>query len=261
LVELALTHQFDSVDVDMGDMFDRAAMMGKKFACQFFNSASIRVGTFTLPLVVGDQETTLEQLLDKAGKIGDLAKEVGCQRARLRIRRDGSCAYHENFENHRKQIAAIADKLGEFDVAVGLMLAPPKPASDVAYQFVQKPDELLTLVKMVARPNVGIVIDGATWQASEGAAALVSKIRIDQVVDVLLADPSPDNKPALPSTEDDAFAVEVVKYLTNQGYEGTLAVTGSPDDFDPSTPNDVAARLSRTLEELFAKAGVATEAV
>ena len=83
LVELALTHQFDSIDVDMADMFDRAAMMGKKFACQFFNSASIRVGTFTLPFTVGVAGTYPNGYAAKAGFPGgyfdppiDLAKEA-----------------------------------------------------------------------------------------------------------------------------------------------------------------------------------------
>jgi hypothetical protein len=262
LVELALTHQFDAIDVDMGDMFDRAAMMGKKFACQFFSRASIRVGTFTLPLAVGEPDVALESLVEKVKKIGDLAKEVGCQRARLRIRCDGACAYHENFENHRKQIAAIADAIGEFDVAIGLMLSPLKSANpNASYQFVKRPDELLTLAKMIARPNVGIVIDGSTWQASDGGSAVVSKLSVDQVVDVLLADLAPDQKPTLPSVDDDSFAVAVVKFLSGKGYEGTVAITGSPEDFETATPNEVASRLNRLFEELYSKAGVASETV
>ena len=262
LVELALTHQFDSIDVDMADMFDRAAMMGKKFACQFFSRASIRVGTFTLPLTVGAPNVTLEALLEKAKKIGELAKEVGCQRARLRISSDGSSAYPENFETHRKQIAAIADALTEFDLAVGLMLAPLKSGNpDAGFQFVKRPDELLTLAKMIARPNVGIVIDGSTWQASEGADAILAKVPIAQVVDVLLCDISATQKPTLPSIEDDAFAVAVVKFLSAKGYEGTIAITGSSDDFEAATPNETASRLNRIFEDLYAKAGVATEIV
>ncbi len=262
LVELALTHQFDAIDVDMADMHDRAAMMGKKFACQFFSRASIRVGTFSLPVVLGDADTTLETVVEKVKKIGELAKEIGCQRARLRIRSDGASAYHEHFETHRKQIAAIADVLGEFDVAIGLMLAPLKSANPQAsYQFVKRPDELLTLAKMVARSNVGVVIDGSTWQAAEGGRSTLAKLTVDQVVDVLLSDNSADQRPTLPAVDEDSFAVEVVKFLSTNGYEGTLAITGNPDDFEAATPNEVASRLNRLFDELFTKAGVATETV
>ncbi len=261
LIELALTHHFDSIDVDMADIFDRAEMMGKKFACQFFKSASIGVGSFQLPIEIEGDDESFAKTLEKSESIGQLAKELGSHRCRLRLRTAGNQAFHENFELHRKRIAQLADKLGEFDLSIGLMLTRGGQAQSGSFQFVKGVDELMTLVKMTAKQNVGLVLDGYMWQVCGSGLADLKKLKRPQIVDVQLADANSDGIRCLPNSEEGSFCVEIVRYLNDIGYDGTVAVNGSPADFDPNKPYDVAAKLSDVFDEILANAGVATESV
>lgn len=256
LIELGLTHQFDSIDLDMADMYDRAAMMGKKFACQFFKSANIKVGCFDLPLEIGGSPEEFAETLKKAATVAELAKEVGAQRCRLNIARDGEVTYHSNFERHKQQIAELADLFAQSQISIGLAISPVT-GDESAHQFVSKPDELLTLAKMVGKPNVGIVLDTGAWQQNGGTIESVRKLRKEQVVDVVLCSPGAEDRArVLPVNDGAAFCVDVLKFLSESDYAGTISVSGDPSEFESAKAIDVAARLNQTYHDLCVKAGL-----
>ena len=262
LIELALTHQFDTIDLNMSDMLDRARAMGKKFACQFMNSAStIAAGCFNLPIDLAAPDATFAESLKQLESVAELASAVSATRGRVAVAGAGDRVYHENFERYRSRLADLAERLP--DLSIGLMLAPAStPAEQDAYQFVQNPDELLTLVKMIGRPNVGVVLDTASWSATAHPLDTVQKLKPQQVVDVLLSQPLPEGGPGcprqLPSTDDDSVCIQVLKMLAAIDYAGTVTVVASPGSFGSNRPNDVAGRISDIYQQLAEKAGIAT---
>ncbi|MEM9942521.1 MAG: hypothetical protein AAF939_13235, partial [Planctomycetota bacterium] len=74
LMELALTHNFKAVEVDMVDLVGRHDALGKQFACQFLQSAKIDLGTFRLPLDFGSLNETYDEQMTKLDTILDLAQ-------------------------------------------------------------------------------------------------------------------------------------------------------------------------------------------
>jgi sugar phosphate isomerase/epimerase len=264
LIEAGLTHQFDSIDVDMSDMCDRAAAMGKKFACQFLKSAAIPVACFDVPLDIGAPADAYSDAASQIPTIVELASEIGAVRCRLEVGGSGFQVYHENFELVRQRIADLADAMEPAKIQFGLMLQRDPSQSRHDRQFIQKADELLTLIKVVGRPSVGLALDTCTWSLAGGSLAELKKLSPSQLVDVQLCDPAPGTDwqsaeasgRCLPSTADDSLAVQAVRWLAKAGYDGPLAVTAHPSQVAEAQSSAIGARLADTLNEILAKAGV-----
>jgi sugar phosphate isomerase/epimerase len=265
LIELGLTNQFDGIDVDMTDMLERATAMGKKFACQFIRSASIPVAAFDLPLEIGAEAARFEAELSKLDTILDLAKEIRATRCRLEIPATGCKVYHENFELLRQRIADLADRCAAAGVSVGLMLQRDPAQQRYDYQFVQKADEILTLIKLVGKKNVGLALDACSWRWAQGSIESLRKVPRGQWIDVQLCDPAApsDGSTAsatarcLPGTGDELFCLDLIKHLVEIGYDGPIAATAHPSQIGVAKPAAIAARLSEVLSDLLARAGAA----
>ena len=265
LIEVGLTHHFDSIDVDMADMHDRAAAMGKKFACQFLKSASIPVACFDLPFDVAAEPSQFDAQTTKIEAIVDLAKEIQASRCRLEIAATGHKVYHENFELLRQRIAQLADTFAAVGVSIGLMLQRDPAQRTYEYQFLQKADEIVTLIKLVGKKNVGLALDTCSWTLAGGTLQSLCKIAKAQWIDVQLCDPAPDassTTPAatarcLPGTNEDSICVDLVKHLAELGYEGPLAATAHPSQVGHSKPGAIGSRLAEVLNDILSKANAA----
>jgi sugar phosphate isomerase/epimerase len=269
LIEIGLTHHFDAIDVDINDMQERAAAMGMKFACQLIKSAGIPIACFELPLDVAAEPERYDAQRARLESIIDLAKEIRASRCRLEIPATGDRAYHETFELVRGRIAALAEPFAAAGISIGLMLQNDLSQRRGDYQFVQKADELLTLIKLVGQRNVGIALDTCSWTLAGGTIAMLHKVAAPQWVDVQLCDPAPEATLAtadatvrcLPSAEDDAPSIELVRYLHELGYEGPIAATAHPSRIGQAKPAAIGARLAEVLNEILAKADSARTTV
>lgn len=269
LIEVGLTHHFEAIDVDMADMHDRAAAMGKKFACQFIKSATIPVACFDLPIDIGAEPTNFEADLKRTMTIVDLAKEVRATRCRLEVGSTGTKVYHENFELVRQRIAEVADLFAPAGVAIGLMLQRDPAQRRYEFQFVQKADELLTLIKLVGKKNVGLALDSCSWMLTGGTLDALRKLNKAQWIDVQLCDPSPQaqwqtanaNARCLPGSNESLICIDLVKHLVSIGYDGPIAATAHPSNVGQSKPSAIGARLAAVLNEILDKAGATPAAV
>ena len=77
LIELALTHKYDGVEIDMNDLVGRHDTLGKEFACQFLQSARIDLGTFDLPIDFGATDADFAKQCERLETIIDLAQTAG----------------------------------------------------------------------------------------------------------------------------------------------------------------------------------------
>jgi sugar phosphate isomerase/epimerase len=269
LIEVGLTNHFDSIDIDMSDMLDRAAAMGKKFACQFIKSAGIPVACFDLPWDLGAEAASYEQQLTKLDLILELAKEVGAKRCRLEVNATGSQVYHETFELIRQRIVQLAEPFTTAEISLGLTLQRDPSQRIREYQFMQKADELLTLMKMVGKKNVGLALDACAWKLTGGTLDGLRKVAKTQWIDVQLCEPAPGTRYAesdatarcLPDTVDDSYCVELVKFLAELGYEGPIAVTAHPQQVGQSKPAAIAHKLAEVLNEILGRSANASAAV
>lgn len=259
LIELALTYGFRSIEIDMEDMVGRAESMGLQFATQFVNSASVEIGTFRLPMDLGATEDAFAKQQDRLDLICELAQKIDAHRCFANIApTHPALPYVENFEQHRTRITALAERLAQVDITIGLKLnAHWTPNDDM--QFIHKADEILALVKTIDKPNVGLVLDSWNWQVGEGLMDQIRQLDVSMITEVRLADPPEglDSKTIepvrnVPGTHPASIAMDLLSWLREAEFGGPVALTSFVEKSTENPNDNLFHRINKVFERLLA---------
>ncbi len=194
IIELALTHGFEALEIDMADFASRADHHGIVYARRLLESAQIRVGAFCLPFDWDTEDEAFRQNLDRLNHYAELAVQLGCTRCYGIIAPAGDKRpYHENFELHRVRFAEICKVLAPHGVKFGVgFRASGELRKSQAFLFIHDFDALALLVKMVDAPNLGFVVDPWNWELAGISIKELQGLHAEKIVNVQLADmPSP----------------------------------------------------------------------
>ena len=263
LIELALTHKFDGVEIDMNDLVGRHDTLGKEFACQFLQSARIDLGTFDMPMDFGATDEDFATQSEKLDTIIDLAKTLGTHQCVVRIAPQAKeFAFQENFEKHSARISTIADKLQEAEISVGLFLQASKVGKVLGdYKFIQTAEEILTLVKAIGHANVGICLDTFEWQVGDGALDQLSDLNVNETItevrfsDLASTADKADLKKGdclLPGDGENSISVRLAELLREKDYQGAISVATDAATYSDFNRHKVVAKLSYRLAQLVA---------
>ncbi len=263
LIELALTHDFKGVEIDMADLLGRHETMGKDFACQFLLSAKINMGTFTLPVDFGCNDEDYAAFQEKVDTIIDLASTLGCKVCCAKISpTSDDTPFQENFERHRLRLSELADKFAESDIRIGLGLQATLAQTETGeHKFIQNAEEILTLVKTVGNANVGLCLDTFEWQVGSGAMDQISELAIASLTEVRLGDVCDKADPAaikpadriVPGEADTSIAVKLLAHLLENKYESAISVATNQATFSGASRDKIVAAISARLDALIAQ--------
>lgn len=234
LIELALTHGFKGLDLDIIDLAKRAQSQGVPQACRFLKSANIEVGGFDLPIRWLADEATFQAdlpLLNTALEVAQFLGGKGC----YALIQPGSddLPYHENFEFHRKRLAEVAAILAKFEMKLGLgLLAAPAHRVERRFEFICQADPLLTLIKTIGAKNIGLLYDTWNWRVGGGTLEQVRDFGSEGIVAVRIADAPAEIDPATAVETDRLLPTEggavdcsaVMVMLAEVGYEGPVSL-------------------------------------
>jgi sugar phosphate isomerase/epimerase len=260
LIELALTYNFKGIEVDMADMVGRARAMGNEFATQFVNSAAVEIATFRLPIDLRVSDELFAKELEKLDKVCELAKMINAKQCYLPISSSHpTLAYRENFEKHQQRLVQVAGKMDAVGVRIALMFQATKGSAD-SMQFIQKPEDLVALAKMVGKKNVGIVLDSWTWQLAGGTFDGIKQLDLNTVFEARLADPpvgvtiekvDRTNRQE-PGTHPDSIAQSMLDWLKEKDFKSPLALNAHV----PKTPGNAGdlpfQRVGKALDMMIA---------
>ena len=261
LIELALTHGFQGVEIDMTDLVGRHDALGKEFACQFLQSAKMDIGTFDLPVNFGGTDAEFVASCEKLETIMDLAATLNAKRCRVRIEPNSEATpFQENLERHRERIEDIGARFEEHGIRVGLYLqASSAVEADGNYKFIQTAEEILTLVKAVGHANVGLSLDTWEWVVGSGAMDQISDLDLGLLSEVILSDVGAEASPGsytaadrvLPCTGGDPFSLKLCQFLKTKSYDGAISM-GTEGHMYAGAPNrhDVVGKLSGMIDKL-----------
>lgn len=264
LIELALTHGFNGVEVDMVDLVGRHDTLGKEFACQFLQSAKIDLGTFKLPVDLGAPDEQYEKSISKLDTILDLASTLNAKGCYLEILPNNEqYAFQDNFQKHQTRLQDLSEKFADSSIKIGLALkaSASKPA-DGDFKFIQTGDELLTLVKAVGQDNVGLCLDTWEWAVcggtveqltSEGVAELITELRLADVspnADVSAIKAS--DRTSLPGDTADSFSVKLCQAILASGLDIPISVSTHLSTYAEGARDSVVGKLSKQLDLLIA---------
>ncbi len=266
LLEIALTHRFLGLEVDIQEVLRRAQTSGPAAACRYLVSAKVKIGSFDLPVDLQADDAKFEADLAKLTLVLEVAKELSADRCLVPILPySEQLPFHENFARHASRLQKLAEILQPAGLKLGLHLLVNQPVPEGAYEFITTTDQLLTLVKSIPADNVGIVLDTWNWVVAGGSFTDLDGLAKEQILGVLLVD-GPAAKPAAEWTAEERLVpgvggqidfVSLLSQLEQMGYDGPVAL--APDHAQLKGPKreEIVARVASVIDELFAAAGVA----
>lgn len=266
LIELALTYSFRGFDVDMGSLARRSESQGADHACRFIRSARVNIGGFELPIRWNGPEIDFRADLAHLGQIAEVAASIDARRCYTTLMpATDELPYHENFEFHRTRLGEIAEGLANHNIRLGLaFLAAPAHREGKQYQFIHQAEPLITLIKTIGSPNVGIVLDTWNWFLGDGGLDQIRELEPEQVVMVRLADlpegvdpaSMDDSQRLLPGETESSQVSNVLSILAEKEYDGPVSVYPHPGCFSGMTRDAIVQRVANCLDELFKAAGL-----
>lgn len=269
-IELALTYGFRGIDIDLLEMVSRIAVHGEDFAKRYITSAQksakLQIGSFKLPISVSGEDAEFNARLPKLEQAAAFAQSIDAFRCVVDVSPGSNrLAYHENFEAYRARIGSIADILAKYNIRLGLgLVAAEDSRKHYEYQFIHAVEPLLTLIKTIGRPNVGLAFDLWNWTVGDGGLDQFDDLSVDQIVTVRIAD-VPEHadlgtisfkQRLLPGTQPSSRAVKVAKILKDKGYKGPIAAAPHASQFSGLTRDAVVLRTSEALDRVLEQVGI-----
>jgi sugar phosphate isomerase/epimerase len=266
ILELALTYGFRGVELDIADFLKRVEYGGVDHAARFIKSAQLKVGGFDLPLRWrGDEaefQADLEKLDGIAANVAVVEAKI-CYATALPV--SESLPYHENFEMHRTRLGAMAERLGQKDIKLAVGFRAVKPEEkEGQYQFIQDAEALVTLVKSVNSPNVGLLLDTWNWHFGGGTLDLLRSVGQGVVAAVHLADAPAgttrdelsDELRRLPSEGGPIDNVAYLTLLKEMEYRGPVTLVPHPQRSTGMTRDSIVQSCANALEDLWRAIGL-----
>lgn len=260
LVEIALTHRFKGLEIDITEVLKRAQSTGVAQACRYLCSAPMTIGGFELPIRWAGEENDFRADLEEAKLLLEVCGALGADRCYTTIRpTSDQRPFHENFQFHVERLRGVADALAPGGIKLGLnFLAAPGDRADGGFQFIHQADPTLLLINTILRDNVGLLLDAWHWVVGGGDVDKLRTLRGDRVVSVRLAD--------IPAGADLSSVAEDQRVMPGEG--GTIdsaALLAALEEIGFDGPVAVApfAGLSKgqTRESIVSKASAALDAL
>jgi sugar phosphate isomerase/epimerase len=258
LLEIALTHRFKGIEIDISEVLRRAQGSSAAQACRYLCSAQVKIGGFELPIRWAGDEKDFKADLAQIGLLREVCTTLGADRCLISIA--PTCEqrpFHENFQFHTERLRTLADALAPAHVKIGLCFsADPADRNDGGFEFIHQVDPLLLLLNSVQKDNVGIVLDAWHWWVGGGDVEKLRTLRGEQIISVRLADIpagadlanlSPEQR-LMPGEGGMIDTAAILSVLDDIGYDGPVAVAPNPAPFKGQTRESIVSRASAALD-------------
>jgi sugar phosphate isomerase/epimerase len=269
IIELALTHGFKAMDLDMVDFANRAKLHGMPYARRLIDSSKLTIATFDLPFGLDSPEDAFQKDLQRLSGLASTAAELGCTRCLTMLAPAGDkLPYHENFELHRARLGAIGKVLAPLGIRLGVGF---RAASELrvgkTFQFVHELDALGLLLSMAGVSNLGVVLDVWDLVVSGGSVVNARGMAADQIVAVQLAD-APAETPLAELTEKSRLLpgttgrIDVPAFLIalgEMGYRGPVTAKPHKSIFSGSRRDLIARKTAEALDGVWKTAGLTAQ--
>jgi sugar phosphate isomerase/epimerase len=269
MLEIALTHRFKGLEIDITEVTKRAKAASVAQACKYLASARVKIGGFELPIHWAAEEAQFKTDLAQIGTLVEVCKAIGADRCFTTIR--PTCdqrPMHENFQFHVDRLRKVADAIAPAGLKLGLSILPAQAdRADGGFEFIHQVDPLVLLINTVQKGNVGLFFDTWTWTVGGGDIEKLRALRGDQIVSVRLADLPADadlaniqpQQKILPSEGGNIDNVAILGVLDEMGFDGPVAVAQHASHMKGQAREPIVAKASNLLDTLFSAAGIASD--
>ena len=263
LLEIALTHKFQGLEIDIQEVLKRAQTTSAKQACRYLASAQVRIGGFELPIRWQGADTEFQADLSQLGMLLEICGTLNADRCFTTIR--PTCdqrPFHENFQFHIDRLGRVADALGPANLKLGLnFLSAAVDRADGGFEFIHQADPTILLINSIQRENVGLILNTWHWWVGGGDIEKIRALRGDQILSVHLADlPASfdaatitDEQRLLPGEGGSIDFSSLCSTLEEIGFDGPLVLAPSPAVFKGQKREATVSQASALLDGLLGK--------
>jgi sugar phosphate isomerase/epimerase len=266
LIELALTYRFRGLDLEAGEIVKRALVSGVEEAARYIHSGQVKVGGWVQPVDLSANAQTFAKQIERLPALGAAAKEIGFTYCTLEVKPvSDELPYHENFEQHRERLQAVAEALAPHGIRAGLALrAAPEHRAEANYQFIHQAEELLTLIRTIGAEPIGLALDTWNWQVGGGGSDQLAELTGQQIVSITIADVPldadvrsiTDKQRLLPTEDSIPRHGKMLRSLVAQKYAGPVTLRPHPSHLS-KLPRDASVNTcAKLLEQIWVAAGL-----
>ena len=264
-IELALSHGFKGLDLDLVDFAKQVDTQGMARASRLFTSARLKIGSFGLNVDWDDDERFKADLAGLPA-LATIAEQMGCTRTVITIEPGHDRRpYHENFDFHRRRLSELADALAPHKIRLGIgFLAPMSCRTGRAFQFIQSFDEVLLLLRTIGSANLGVALDTWHWHLSGGTLESLRTLSADKIVTVTVADAEADTTAASARLEarllpGEGGAIDIPAVLTALAelrYDGPVTPAPDRSHFATQGREQIVKQAGAALDRVWKAAGL-----
>jgi len=273
LIELTLTYGFSSMDIDMHEMLRRSQRTTAEDAAKFLRASMgegvgrlEQIGGFPLEIDMDADDEAFTSQVGALHPLADLAADLEAKRAYVMLPASTDrLPYHEYFETQRNRLAQIADVLAAKEIRLGVGFNAAKELREPKqFDFIRNVEGLIAIVKAVANPNVGFVVDSFDWTLGDGGLDQLSELAGSEIIAVRLGSLAEDVDPSkatrsdcvLPAPEGGMNHVNLVKRLIESGFDGPLSPSASPTRYKGQTRESTVKEAQEAIDAICQAAGV-----
>ena len=262
LVEIALTHGFKGLEIDITEVTRRAQATNVAQACRYLCSARLAIAGFELPIRWAGEEKDFKADLAQVPLLLEVAGTLNADRCVTTIR--PTCdqrPFHENFKFQVERLSQVVDALAPGNVKLALnFLAAPSDRADGGFEFIHQADPALLLINSIGKDNVGLLFDAWSWTVGGGEIDKLRTLRGEQIVSVRLADiPAGVELPAItneqrvyPGEGGTIDSAALLSALDEIGFDGPVAAAPWPESSKGQKREETVKKASAALDAALA---------
>lgn len=266
LIELALTYGFASMDIDMHEMLRRAQRTTTQDAAKYLEAAKIDIGGFDLGIDLDADEDAFTSQVGGLHPIAELAKELGATRGYLRVpAATDRLPYHEYYEIQRGRLGQINEVLEPRGIQLCIGFSAGKELEEgKEFPFVRNVEGFVAVVKSVASPNAGFMIDTWDWVVGDGTMDQLSELTAAEIVAVRLGSVTKEVEPGnvtscdrvLPEQDGLLNHVDLIKHLASIQFTGPISPSASSTSYKGQTRESIVKRAHEAVDAISVEAGL-----
>jgi sugar phosphate isomerase/epimerase len=266
LIELALTYGFASMDIDMHEMLRRAQRTTTQDAAKYLEAAKIDIGGFDLGVDLDADEDAFTSQVGGLHPIAELAKDLGATRGYLRVpAATDRLPYHEYYEIQRGRLGQINEVLEPRGIQLCIGFSAGKELEEgKEFPFVRNVEGFVAVVKSVASPNAGFMIDTWDWVVGDGTMDQLSELTAAEIVAVRLGSVTKEVEPGnvtscdrvLPEQDGLLNHVDLIKHLASIQFTGPISPSASSTSYKGQTRESIVKRAHEAVDAISVEAGL-----
>jgi sugar phosphate isomerase/epimerase len=266
LIELALTYGFASMDIDMHEMLRRAQRTTTQDAAKYLEAAKIDIGGFDLGVDLDADEDAFTSQVGGLHPIAELAKELGATRGYIRVpAATDRLPYHEYYEIQRGRLGQINEVLEPRGIQLCIGFSAGKELEEgKEFPFVRNVEGFVAMVKSVASPNAGFMIDTWDWVVGDGTMDQLSELTAAEIVAVRLGSVTKEVEPGnvtscdrvLPEQDGLLNHVDLIKHLASIQFTGPISPSASSTSYKGQTRESIVKRAHEAVDAISVEAGL-----